>query len=115
MGASAARTWALSLSRGRSIGAWRGGRSSPTSTGWRSSRSRRAGPPPGRGRPEGAGRARAGLQEGDVLVAVDDRAITRVDDLHRLLAESAIGRTLGVTVLRGLGRLDLAVVPAEAP
>jgi S1-C subfamily serine protease len=59
--------------------------------------------------------ARAGLQEGDVLVAVDGRPITRVDDLHRLLAESAIGRTLGVTVRRGLARLDLAVIPAESP
>lgn len=59
--------------------------------------------------------ARAGLREGDVVVAVGDRAVARVDDLHRFLADWPIGRPTTLTVLRGENRIDLDVAPAEAP
>jgi S1-C subfamily serine protease len=59
--------------------------------------------------------SRAGLREGDLLVAVNDRPIATVDDVHRMLVAWPIGESLTVTVLRGATRLDVAVVPAEMP
>src|SRR5581483_7881256 len=45
----------------------------------------------------GAPAAQAGLAEGDLIVAVDGRPVTTVDDLHRALGGSAIGRPMTVT------------------
>ena len=58
--------------------------------------------------------ADAGLQEGDVLVAFGDRAITSVDDLHRALTEEQVGVESPMTVLRMAEKLDLSIVPALA-
>jgi S1-C subfamily serine protease len=56
----------------------------------------------------------AGMQDGDVVVALDDVPVTGVDDLHRLLTEERIGVEAGVTVLRR-GRLArLKVTPTES-
>jgi S1-C subfamily serine protease len=59
--------------------------------------------------------SRAGLREGDLLVAVNGRPIATVDDVHRMLVAWPIGEPLTVTVLRGASRLDVAVAPAELP
>jgi len=59
--------------------------------------------------------SRAGLREGDLLVAVNGRPIATVDDVHRMLVAWPIGEPLTVTVLRGAARLDFAVAPAELP
>ena len=54
----------------------------------------------------------AGLRHGDIIVAFDDRAITGVDELHRLLIDERIGRPSTLTILRGVDRLRVVVVPA---
>ena len=56
----------------------------------------------------------AGLASGDLIVAFDRQPVTSVDSLHRLLTDDRIGRIAPVTVLRGLERLDVVVVPWEA-
>jgi S1-C subfamily serine protease len=63
--------------------------------------------------PEGPA-ARAGLMEGDLLVTVNDQPLNSIDELHRLLEEWP-PKPLTLTVIRGLDRLLLRVVPAEAP
>lgn len=58
--------------------------------------------------------ARAGLRPSDLIVALNERAIATIDDLHRILLEIPIGVSATVTALRGRSRLDLSVVPTEA-
>ena len=45
--------------------------------------------------------ARAGLEPGDIVMALGESPVAGVDDLHRLLTEESIDRTLRITVLRG--------------
>src|SRR6185437_7714137 len=49
----------------------------------------------------GSPAAKAGLQEGDVIVALEGEPVEGVDVLHRLLSEERIGVSTRVTVLRG--------------
>jgi S1-C subfamily serine protease len=58
---------------------------------------------------------KSGLQEGDVIVSLDGDAVEGVDVLHRLLDEERIGRTTGLSVLRGSRRLELKIVPEARP
>jgi S1-C subfamily serine protease len=55
----------------------------------------------------------AGLRPRDVVVALGDRTIAVVDDLHRTLTDDLVGRTLPITVIRRAEKLVLAVSPAE--
>jgi S1-C subfamily serine protease len=58
---------------------------------------------------------KAGVREGDVIVALDGATVEGIDDLHRLLTASRVGKQAQLTVLRGgVQRLDLAVTPAES-
>ena len=57
---------------------------------------------------------RAGLREGDVIVALEGRPVAGVDDLHRLLTEVRVGISCSLTVLRWTEKLELKVVPEEA-
>ena len=57
---------------------------------------------------------RAGLQEGDVIVALDDTAVRSVDDLHKLLTDARIGASCELTLLRRSQKISLAVVAQEA-
>jgi S1-C subfamily serine protease len=59
--------------------------------------------------------AGAALREGDLVIAIDDRPVQSVDDVHRLLGAEAIGRSLRISVVRGGRPLEVRVVPAEAP
>ena len=61
--------------------------------------------------PHGPGKA-AGLREGDIIVSFDGHAVTGVDELHRLLIDERIGRPSTVTVLRGVEKLRVVVVPS---
>jgi S1-C subfamily serine protease len=54
------------------------------------------------------------LRSGDLVVALNDREVGSIDDMHRVLADWPIGKSLNLTVLRGKERLELAVVPSEA-
>jgi S1-C subfamily serine protease len=56
---------------------------------------------------------RAGLQEGDVIVAFADQPVPNVDTLHRLLTENQVGVPAPLTVIRYPEKLVLAVVPEE--
>lgn len=55
--------------------------------------------------------AKAGLQEGDVIVALEGEPVEGVDVLHRLLSEDRIGVSTRLTVLRGAKRLEFKVLP----
>ncbi len=57
---------------------------------------------------------RAGLDEGDVLVALDGHPVSGIDDLHRLLTEERVGVWTHLTVLRGDERLSMEIIPGES-
>jgi S1-C subfamily serine protease len=57
---------------------------------------------------------RAGLREGDIIVALEGQPVAGVDDLHRVLTEVRVGVSCSLTVLRWTEKLDLQVVPEEA-
>jgi len=59
--------------------------------------------------------ARAGLQEGDVLLALDGAATPAVDALHKLLTGDRIGERAIVTFLRGVELRRHAIIPLEMP
>jgi len=59
--------------------------------------------------------ARAGLEDGDVIVGFDGKPISNVDDLHRLLTDEAVGRESKLTVLRRYERFDFNIRPEESP
>jgi len=59
--------------------------------------------------------AAAGLGEGDIVVAVEGRPVTSVDDVHRLLTDWPIGRPVRLTALRRTELVEVTVTPAEAP
>jgi S1-C subfamily serine protease len=58
--------------------------------------------------------AQAGLQQGDLIAAINGQPLTSVDNLHRFLAEWPIGEPVALTVIRGLERLEIRVRPGEA-
>jgi S1-C subfamily serine protease len=57
---------------------------------------------------------KAGLREGDVIIALDGKSVAGVDDLHRLLTDARVGVSNSLTVLRWTEKLNLSVVPEEA-
>src|ERR1700728_741476 len=56
----------------------------------------------------------AGLREGDVIVALADKPVAGVDDLHRLLTDAQVGARCVLTVIRHTERLSLPIFPEEA-
>ena len=48
--------------------------------------------------------ARAGLEQGDIIVEFAGHPVAGFDDLHRLLTEEKLGASVPVTVLRQIGR-----------
>jgi len=57
---------------------------------------------------------KAGLREGDVIVALGGQPVAGVDDLHRLLTDTQVGVKNAITVVRRTERLDLQIVPQES-
>jgi len=57
---------------------------------------------------------KAGLREGDVIVALESQPVAGVDDLHRVLTDARVGVRSMVTVLRHTEKLELSVIPEEA-
>ncbi len=55
----------------------------------------------------------AGVERGDIVVALDDAPVADVDDLQRALGAEAIGRETLLTVLRRDRKLALGAVPRE--
>lgn len=58
--------------------------------------------------------SRAGLEQGDIIVAFAGQPVAGFDDLHRLLTEEKLGGTMPVMVLRRGQRLTLAIEPEES-
>jgi len=57
--------------------------------------------------------SRAGLREGDVIVAFGGETVSGIDELHRHLVARVIGIPSLVTVIRYTKKLDLVVTPEE--
>jgi S1-C subfamily serine protease len=64
---------------------------------------------------QGASADQAGILEEDVIVALGDKPVASVDDLHRLLTELPIGVPASVVLLRGPRQLERFVLPQEYP
>ncbi len=58
---------------------------------------------------------KAGLKPGDVIVAVDQRAVAQSTDLPRLIGETKPGQSVTLQIVRGGERRDLRVGVAELP
>jgi S1-C subfamily serine protease len=58
--------------------------------------------------------AQAGLQDGDVVLAVGARRTAGIDSLHRILTEIPLGEPAALDILRKNERLRLQVTPVEA-
>jgi len=61
----------------------------------------------------GSPAASAGVEAGDLIVALDGNACESLDDLHRLLTEERIDTTVTLVVLRRDRRLDIELRPVE--
>ncbi len=61
----------------------------------------------------GSPASRAGLREGDVIVAFAGGPISGIDELHRLLVANVIGLPTQITIIRHTEKLDLIVTPEE--
>lgn len=61
----------------------------------------------------GSPASRAGLANGDIIIALGETPITGVDDLHRVLSAERIGVASSLTILRSGTRQQVTVVPKE--
>ncbi len=57
---------------------------------------------------------KAGVREGDLIIALDGKPVAGVDDLHRLLTDARVGVSSVITVIRHTDNLELKVVPQES-
>ena len=57
--------------------------------------------------------ARGGVQEGDILLAMDGKPVGTVDDVHRLLADIPAGSRIKLSLLRENERREVEVVAGE--
>jgi S1-C subfamily serine protease len=62
---------------------------------------------------EDSAAARAGLQSGDLLLAIDRVALEDATDLQRLMVGERIGQQVEATVLRGGSERTVTLVPGE--
>jgi S1-C subfamily serine protease len=57
--------------------------------------------------------ARAGVEQGDLIVAFDGAAVEGIDSLHRLLTVERIRKPVTISVIRGAQKLDLQIASSE--
>ena len=58
--------------------------------------------------------ATAGVESGDLVVALDGQPVAGFDDMHRLLSQERLGKPLEMIVIRRTQRHTLQVIPQEA-
>ena len=58
---------------------------------------------------------RAGLREGDVIVAFNERPIGTIHELHKMLVSEQIGVLAKLLVIRHTEKMELSILPAESP
>jgi S1-C subfamily serine protease len=54
------------------------------------------------------------LRTGDLVVAINQKDVTSVDEMYSILAEWPVGQPLALTVIRGKERIEMSIVPSEA-
>jgi S1-C subfamily serine protease len=59
--------------------------------------------------------AQAGLREGDVIVAFNEKPISSIHELHKMLIAEHIGVQSKITIIRHTEKLTVAITPAESP
>ena len=59
--------------------------------------------------------AQAGLQQGDVIVAYDKIPVEDYRHVQRLVAETRVGRSITLQVIRKKQKMDVPVTIAEVP
>jgi S1-C subfamily serine protease len=59
--------------------------------------------------------AKSGLRQGDIVVAVDDKPVRNVDDIHRALQTWSDARSIWLRVVRQREGVDVELTPTEAP
>jgi S1-C subfamily serine protease len=64
--------------------------------------------------PEGPA-GRAGVVIGDVLLKLDGRPVTRLEDVHAYLQSETIGKTVRAEFLRGGAQREVSITVAERP
>jgi S1-C subfamily serine protease len=57
--------------------------------------------------------SKAGILEGDLIVAVNGQEVASVDHIHRFLGEWPIGKPVTLTIIRGQERLEKEVATTE--
>jgi S1-C subfamily serine protease len=57
---------------------------------------------------------KAGLREGDVVIAFGGQPVAGVDDFHRLLTDTQVGMSSPITILRRTEKLNLEIIPLES-
>ncbi len=57
---------------------------------------------------------RAGLREGDIIVAFNERSIGTIHDLHKMLVSEQIGVPVNLLIIRRTEKLELSILPAES-
>jgi serine protease Do len=63
----------------------------------------------------GSPAASAGLQQGDVILSYDKTEVQDYHHLHRLVAESRVGKAVPLEVFRKKQKVTVSVTVAEAP
>jgi S1-C subfamily serine protease len=54
---------------------------------------------------------RFGLRSGDVIVGMDDKIVSSLDDLHKLLTKFDAGREYRLTIIRDFEKIVVSIVP----
>jgi S1-C subfamily serine protease len=57
---------------------------------------------------------RAGLRDGDLIVAFNGQSIGSVHDLHKVLVGEQIGASASLTIIRHTEKMELPILPAES-
>jgi S1-C subfamily serine protease len=58
---------------------------------------------------------RAGLREGDLIIAFNEQSIGSIHELHKMLMGEQIGVEARLLIIRHTEKLVLAITPAESP